>query len=146
MNFDQVNVLGADFNAGIIVMLQGAEAGTVATFNDGGAAFGADVSTALADGLYFYTGDIGKLGVDNFGGKRTSINIAATYILDLGIEVRWTKELDIGGRLWNISGSAGIGGSPYLGSFNLNFGEMYNINRKAKFTFPQKKWNNLLNY
>jgi hypothetical protein len=56
MNFDVVPGMGADFKAGIIVMLQGPEAGTVATFNDGGAAFGADVSAALADGLYFYTG------------------------------------------------------------------------------------------
>jgi hypothetical protein len=137
MNFDQVNVLGADFNTGIIVMLQGPEAGTVATFNDGGAAFGADVSAALADGLYFYTGDISQLKLDHFKGKRFSVNAAMNIRgVDIGIDFSLSDQLKIGGQLWSVSGSAGIGSIPYKGSINANYGKFYNINKKAKFTFP----------
>ena len=118
-------------------MLQGPEAGTVATFNNAGAAFGADVSVALADGLYFYTGDISKLELKHFKGPRASFNGAVNIRgVDIGVDISVSRKLKIGGNLWSVSGSAGIGSTPTKGSFNVNYGKFYNINKKAEFTFP----------
>ena len=136
MNFDVVPGLGADFNVGMIIMLQGPEAGTIATFNDGGAAVGADVSAALADGLYFYTGDISNLTTKSFVGIRKSLNLAASFGADIGLNINRGDFDDFGGRLWSVSFSVGLGASPYVGSGNLNDGETYNIQKQYKIKWP----------
>jgi hypothetical protein len=57
--------------------------------------------------------------------------------VDIGVDISASERLKrIGGYLWSVSGSAGIGSTPTKGSFNFNYGEFYNINKKAKFTFP----------
>ncbi len=108
---------------GIIIMLQGPDAGEIGFFSDAGGGAGMDISGSLMEGNYFYTGNVDNLRLETFNGQRFSINAAMSFGADVGACITLSKYDEYGGRLVGTSLSVGFGAPfPWVLSGNANYG------------------------
>ncbi len=107
---------------GYIIILQGPDAGEIKRFSDAGGGGGMDVSGALAETNFWYTGNIDNFGIQTFQQPRVEFNIAASFVADIGLSLSVSKKDIYGGRLIGTTASAGFGYLPWIISGNVNYG------------------------
>ncbi len=111
---------------GIVLMLQGPQAGQWRTLSDVGWGLGVDVSASLEQTNLWYTGDLNNFTFKTIEGKRHEVGAALSFVVDLGATASLTTKDRYGGRIIGLGFSVGVGAPfPWLLSGNYNFGETF---------------------